>query len=453
MNLSDVLAAKEARCQRQQEMLKKHRLPLVSITINMPGPIKDLPVLRRLCDYAVSELKDVYNSREIQQLSLPTGPEALLVLDGSAQDLKMAAIAVEEAEPFGRLLDIDVFTAEGSLVSRRQQGRSRACLVCGQDTISCMRENRHNLTDLILAINKLLVLFKAYLTHILSPEAQKIGQLAVEAMLFEAACTPAPGLVDRDNSGAHADMDFFTFMASTAALSSAMARTAQTGINHDGALPDMLPILRVIGIEAERTMLAATKGVNTQKGLLFSLGIAAAAAGQLHRQGRQLNAECVLDTIAEITAGIVERELDNSALRPDSELTAGERLYRQHKITGIRGEMENGLPAVREIALPALKKSLDAGLSPNDALVDTLLALMMKVDDTTVMHRHSPDKMRYWVREKASAAVAAGGMATEEGRAAIACLDNEFIAHNVSPGGAADLLAVTWFLHRLEMSL
>lgn len=450
MTLDDVLAAKDARSQRQRDILKKHDLPLISITINMPGPIKDTPILRRLCDFAVRELKDSFEIHELQQLYLPTGPEALLVVDRPAQELKEAAVAIEEAQPFGRLLDIDVFTADGGLVSRRQQGRSRTCLVCGQDTITCMRESRHQLADLTSAVNKLLVKFKAYLTCDLSPEAQKIGQLAIEAMLFEAACTPAPGLVDRNNSGAHNDMDFFTFMASTAALSNAMARTAQAGIDHDGTLPDMLPVLRVIGLEAERGMLAATKGANTQKGLLFSLGIAAAAAGQLYRRGRQPKAEYVLDMIAEITAGIVERELKSSEQRPDNELTAGERLYRQYKITGIRGEMENGLPAIREVALPALKQSLDSGASANDALVDTLLALMMKVDDTTVMHRHNPDKMRRWVREKVAEAVMAGGMASENGRAVIERLDNEFIAHNVSPGGAADLLAVTWFLHRLE---
>lgn len=450
MTLPDILAAKEARSQRQQEMLKKYGLPLVSITINMPGPVKDFPVLRRLCDYAAVQIQRDFKTLEVRQLYLPTGPEALLAVNCAAQELKAKAVAIEEGQPFGRLLDIDVFTAEGSLVSRRQQGQSRACLVCGQDTITCMREKRHQLADLTAAVNKLLVNFVAFTTRNISPEAQKIGQLAVEAMLFEAACTPAPGLVDRNNSGAHRDMDFFTFMASTAALGNAMARTAQAGINHEAGPSALLPVLREIGIEAERDMLNATRGVNTQKGLLFSLGIAAAAAGQLCRQGRQLKAEYVLDMIAQITAGIVERELGGSEQRPDNELTAGERLYRQYKITGIRGEMENGLPAVSEVALPALKQALAAGLSPNDALIDTLLALMLKVDDTTVMHRHNPDKMRRWVRQKARAAVAAGGMATKEGRHVIEGLDKEFTAHNVSPGGAADLLAVTWFLHRLE---
>jgi holo-ACP synthase/triphosphoribosyl-dephospho-CoA synthase len=91
-------------------------------------------------------------------------------------------------------------------------------------------------------------------------------------------------------------------------------------------------------------------------------------------------------------------------------------------------------------------------LSRNDALVHTLLLLMTCVEDTTVMHRHNPDKMRIWVKTQAAAVLAAGGMTTTAGRKAVAALDAEFITHNVSPGGAADLLAVTWFLYRLENS-
>ncbi|MDD4601582.1 2-(5''-triphosphoribosyl)-3'-dephosphocoenzyme-A synthase [bioreactor metagenome] len=450
VTLDDVLAAKEDRHKRQKEMLKKYNSPIISITINMPGPVKDLPVTRQLLDYAVNELKKVLTIYQIGQLYLPTGPEALLAVAGQAQDIKEAAVAVEEAEPFGRLLDVDVFAADGSLISRRQQGQSRGCLVCGQEAVTCMRENKHTAAEVGSAVCLLLTTFKAYLTRNICQTAQKIGCLAIESMLYEAACTPAPGLVDRINSGAHTDMDFFSFMSSTAALSTAMARTAQAGISHDDLLPELLPVLRHIGIEAEREMLQATKGVNTQKGLLFSLGIAAAAAGLLCKQDKPLKAADVLAVIAEITTGIVERELGRAVGRKDGALTAGERLYRDYKITGIRGEMEAGLPAVGAIALPTLRTALEAGLTINAALVDTLLVLMLNADDTTVMHRHDPDKMRCWVRAKVEAVISAGGMATEQGRKMTELLDQEFIAHNVSPGGAADLLAVTWFLYRLE---
>jgi len=99
--------------------------------------------------------------------------------------------------------------------------------------------------------------------------------------------------------------------------------------------------------------------------------------------------------------------------------------------------------------LPALREALDKGLSINDALVHTLLVLMTCVDDTTVMHRHHPDKMRVWVREQAQMIIEAGGMEAGDGRHRCEALDQKFIQENVSPGGVADLLAVTWFLHSL----
>jgi holo-ACP synthase/triphosphoribosyl-dephospho-CoA synthase len=89
----------------------------------------------------------------------------------------------------------------------------------------------------------------------------------------------------------------------------------------------------------------------------------------------------------------------------------------------------------------------------NGALLQTLLVLMTVVDDTTVMNRHHPDKMRLWARGKAQEALAVGGLYTEEGQALLAAMDRDFIEHNVSPGGVADLLSVTWFLHRLENML
>lgn len=454
VTLEDILAAKEARRQRQQDMLADAGLTLVSITVNMPGPIKDGFLLRQLCDYAAEEIKALAAVQQEQRVYLPTGPEALLAVRiADAQTVKAMAVAIEEANSFGRLLDIDVFSPLGELVSRTQSGKGRSCLVCGQPAVICMREQSHTADELNEAVGILLADFSAYRTRCVSIAAEKIGAIALQSMLYEASCTPAPGLVDRVNSGAHTDMDFYTFMASSAALSMAMARTAQAGMNHKDELPKLLPILRSIGKKAEAEMLYATKGINTQKGLLFSLGIVTAAAGWLYQKSQQLRAADILKVSAQIVAGIVERELGGLPGKVENKLTAGERLYRDFGITGIRGEMERGLPAILDSALPTLNKAIGEGLSINDALVNTLLKLMTCVDDTTVMNRHNPEKMRLWVREKAQAVLDEGGAATSKGRLKAAALDEEFIADNISPGGAADLLAVTWFLHQLDNGL
>ncbi|MCE5285199.1 MAG: triphosphoribosyl-dephospho-CoA synthase CitG [Pelosinus sp.] len=449
LQLSDILAAKEARACRQGEMRAEYNLPLISITINMPGNRKDTIYTRQLVDYAVRQISQNMDIVAMRRINPGTGPECLLAVSGIAQEIKSHTVQIEEAQPFGRLLDLDVFAAEGTQLSRAEQGILRKCLVCGGPAVDCMRTRRHSGEDLAKAVQILIDNFCAYLTREISIDGQKIGALAVEAMLYEAACTPAPGLVDRANSGAHQDMNYYSFLSSSAALEFSLTRCAEAGLRHNGQSADILPVLRYIGMEGEAAMLKATGGVNTQKGLLFSLGVIAAAAGYIKAKHMRLTGETICEAVAQITEGIVERELGNIE-KPIEKLTAGEKLYRRFGITGIRGEMAAGLPGIRQFALPALKRALAAGLSTNAAMVHTLLVLMACVEDTTVMNRHSPDKMRVFVKQKAEAVLKAGGMYTKVGQAEVKALDAEFIASNVSPGGAADMVAATWFIYKLE---
>lgn len=449
ITLTDILAGKEARYKRQQLFREKYASVVISITINMPGPVKDLPILRRLRDYAVQELKKQLPIVGEEQDNLVTGPVALLSVTGDSKMVKGISVGIEEGRSFTRLLDIDVFTAEGQLLSRQDEGKGRGCFVCGGETVVCMREQKHSQVDIQSAVGRMLQQFRAYESRLISMEAERIGALAIEAMLYEATCTPAPGLVDRVNSGAHSDMDFYTFMASSASLAMSMAQCAQAGMNCEEDVESLLPLLRIIGLEGETKMLAATNGVNTQKGLVFLLGIMAGVTGWLMGKGLAVTAENVLANAARMVKGIVERELLPAKDKKNQQLTAGEKLYVTYGITGIRGELAAGLPAVAMTALPVLREALGKGLSINDALVQTLLLLMTCVDDTTVMHRHDPDKMRSWVRQQVEEVLAAGGMETTAGKIKCEELDANFIEHNVSPGGVADLLAVTWFLYRL----
>jgi triphosphoribosyl-dephospho-CoA synthetase len=197
-------------------------------------------------------------------------------------------------------------------------------------------------------------------------------------------------------------------------------------------------------------MLAATGGVNTQKGLIFLMGILAAAAASAAKSGKLGHgSDAVLDGAAGICAGLVKSELEPlRAAVPRRQLTAGERLYLEHGVTGIRGEIEARLPAVRQQGLPCLRAALAAGLNLNDALVHALLALMTETEDTTVINRHGLEVLAD-VQQAAKRVLAFGGMLSSHGRKHVKRLDEEFIARNISPGGSADLLAATYFLHRL----
>ena len=450
LTLADVLAAKEARQARQAIFRQRHGQVLLSLTINMPGAVKDGALIRRLAEYGAEQVRHRLPVIAEERLYPFTGPEILLAVAESGSAVKSIAVALEEINAFSRLLDLDVFDDDGRQLSRRDIAgqQERACLVCGEPALPCMRERRHAPAAVTAAAARLLDQFAAHVTRRVSVPAEEIGALAVEAMLYEVASTPAPGLVDRVNAGAHRDMDFYTFMSSSAALALPLARCAQAGLEHERPLAKLLPVLRYIGQEGDVAMEKATAGVNTQKGLLFSLGVVAAAAGWCIAQREKLQDNRLLEVTAAIVQGIVDRELKSSSSR-EACMTAGERLYRDHGVTGIRGEMETGLPAVREQGLLTLRQALADRLHVNDALIQTLLILLTCVDDTTVMNRHNVEKMRDWVRSQARRALAVGGMYTEAGRQQVHELDQEFIAEWVSPGGAADILAVTWFVHRL----
>ena len=277
--------------------------------------------------------------------------------------------------------------------------------------------------------------------------SEEIGTLALEAMLLEVSVTPKPGLVDRNNSGAHRDMGFFTFMKSAAGLRSSFEDFAEAGIvgGVKKFLPrEIFPYIRKIGIEAEKRMFSATGGVNTHKGEIFSLGLLSACSGYLSGSGREVKAGDVMKTAAEMCRGICERDFAEVKTKSPESLTKGERVYIEHGITGIRGEAEDGYPAVRNISLPALKKYLDDGFSMNDAMAMTLIHIMAHAQDTNIISRHDIlTAQEVMINAKK---MISSGFGLDD----IKRLDDDFISKWISPGGSGDLLAVTYFLYTLS---
>ena len=271
--------------------------------------------------------------------------------------------------------------------------------------------------------------------------SKHIGTLALEAMLFEVSATPKPGLVDRNNSGAHRDMCFFTFLRSAASLRSCFEEFAEAGFNagSDGIAPaEVFPELRQIGIRAESDMFDATEGINTHKGEIFSLGVVSASAGYLVGSGHNLTAESVLRLCGEICAGLCEH--DFAGVRDKADPTKGERVYIEYGIAGIRGEAESGYPCVRDYGLPALRKYIAEGFSMNDALVMALMRIMAVNQDTNIISRHDFKTLQEVMR------LAENVTCIHD----VYMLDDEFISRNISPSGSADLLAVTYLVHSLD---
>jgi triphosphoribosyl-dephospho-CoA synthase len=280
-------------------------------------------------------------------------------------------------------------------------------------------------------------------------EAWEIGEAFLKSILFEVSAYPKPGLVCSGSAGSHQDMNILTFMASSATIGPAFYLCAQAGRSHGGAIKDLLPKLRKIGLVYERKLLEATKGINTQRGLLFVAGLTCGVAGYLSQRHSNFRAEEICTAMSEMTEGIVARELVNIKKAAKDKLTAGEQLYLAYKVTGIRGEVEAGLPAVKNAGLPALKAAIQEGYRLNDCLVHVLISLMTCVEDTTILWRKGQATLKK-VQDWSQKVLNKGSVFTPEGWQEIYKMEEHFLQENISPGGSADLLAITIGLYLLE---
>jgi len=271
------------------------------------------------------------------------------------------------------------------------------------------------------------------------------------ALMAEVGATPKPGLVDRCDSGAHADMNYATFEASTAAIVPYLTQMFEQGTAWESHDYNMLfEAIRLTGIEAEKAMFAATDGVNTHKGMIFSMGTIAAAAGLFYRRYEHFDAEKILMLAGYLCYDAVRKDFQK--IDRKNPKTNGELLYLRYSNKGIRGEAQKGFPSVRTISLPAMRTAFSAGQTENEAYLDTLLTLMANVDDTNVLSRTNTVTQGY-VKSESALILKMGGASTPQGMEALKKLNQKFIHLNVSPGGCADLLAVTILLYRLENGL
>lgn len=275
-----------------------------------------------------------------------------------------------------------------------------------------------------------------------SSVAHAIGTLAERALWRELDLTPKPGLVDRANAGAHRDMNCDTFARSIAAIARWFPVFFATAYEASNCTPERaLDRVRVHGRACERDMFETTNGVNTHKGAIFSLGLLCAAAGRLHARRCWLCAEALCAEVSAMTSHLVERELAG----PTSMQTAGERLYHAHGITGARGEAQSGFATARRFGLSVYRAWRFRGAEEQRALLEVLVSLMAHNVDTNVLARGGLAGLA-WMQSQARRLLDERVASTTLREQQLRELDHRLIDRNLSPGGSADLLAVTWFL-------
>ena len=445
VTLMEMLGAREARAMRQQQLLEEYHLPVISFCLNIAGPVKNSPVLRRAfqeglerlaCALLVGRL-DIVHREEVDE---PTGCEALWVVRGDGRAVKELCVELEDRDALGRLFDMDVLDPASGKWDRTQLGQPpRKCLVCGKEGKGCASRRLHTVEELQGATQ---VILEDYFGK---KDQQALGALAAKALLYEVCTTPKPGLVDRSNNGSHRDMDVFTFLDSTAALLPYFEEAVRLGMETRNLPPqETFRRLRQAGAAGERAMFRATGGVNTHKGAVFTLGTVCAAAGRLWTaEGFSKDLDAALALCGEMSAQAVQEDFE--AIRREGANTTGQRLYLEHVLEGIRGELSRGLPAVAQIGLPTLRRRLEAGDSMEQAGVQVLLALMAQVVDTNLIARGGLEGQQ-WAMEQAKNLTQDRAVSQEKAEK----LDRALIERNLSPGGCADLLAITYFLEFLS---
>lgn len=264
-----------------------------------------------------------------------------------------------------------------------------------------------------------------------------IAACAQQSLEAELMTWPKPGLVSYVDNGSHSDMDADTFKRSAQALAPFFAALAQAGFAAAG-----MATLRSIGIHAERAMLAATHGVNTHRGAIFALGLLSAAAGF-----RLACPAASTRPLGEIVRAQWGRDI---LIGPQAVDSHGAVVARRYGAGGARNEAANGFPTVYDIGLPALRDAQKlTGGSDEAVRVQTCFALIAQIEDTNLLHRGGPDGLIF-AQHASRGFLAAGGIAQADWQAQAAAIHTEFVARNLSPGGAADLLAVTLFVEALR---
>lgn len=313
-----------------------------------------------------------------------------------------------------------------------------------------------------------------------------IAHLATQALQAELDTTPKPGLVDKDNNGAHRDMDYALMQLSINTLHPYFVRLALLGF------ADTLPShtsIRDAGIEAEKAMLEATNSVNTHKGALFSMGLAVVAAAyeekkaaankkvrgkeeRKEERGKEREKEEREDSLVSIenltpieslASPLSSLQLTIKSLAasfPDTSGTHGSKAkLLSNGTTTIKGALDNAREGYERLFAEWLpfynerRKNHDA-----HALHKTLLRIMCDLDDTNVIYRTNvatAEEVKQEARallasfEEAYAAQDKEKYASAE-LLALKDMDRRYTARNISPGGAADMLSLTVFIGSIQ---
>lgn len=396
-----VLESRENKKKKIASLIDKYQI--VTVHANIPGDNKNIKEAYLIVNHfsrLVLNLKPI--KYEIEEGI--DGITAYFYFDNN-ECLKEKCVNIEESDPLGRFVDIDVYYNDTTSVSRNSL---RKCYICDDYAFVCNRLKRHTKDELIKHIEDKT---KKYMMNL-------IIDLANSSMLNELNLEPKFGLVTPNDHTCHKDMDYNTMIIAKDSILKYFYDMFEVGFKFDD-LKEIHKRIRKIGLDAEDDMYLSTNNINAYKGLIFVLGTIVASIG--YKLSRYSN-DTIYDICRNMTYGITNELKDGIE-------SFGKEAYQKYQITGARGEAMSGFKNVSRIVS---KYNLE-----NDK-TSALIDLIINVDDTILLKRcKSFEKyceVKNWFKQETN----------------LSLLNKRCIENNLSFGGSADLLVASMFVKEIE---
>lgn len=424
----------------------------LTLSLNIPGFPKSNELLSSFFSSVKRALKTFLKANRISLLE-----EKENVFTDEAGDFYIVAISnnekssliklkeltekFEEKHPLGRLIDVDLFSAEGIPIS---SGKQKSCFYCKeQPAVYCMKTKNHTYKEIREKISLEVAGFLK--TERENDFVTNIVSYAVRALLYEVSLSPKPGLVAYTSQGIHTDMNYYTFLNSSAVLASFFQEFATAGLSFSSNWNEVLPIIREIGLRAEEAMFKVTDNANTQKGIIFIFGISLFSYAYLYTNKKDLSDTSFQTVVRKINQAIVKNEL-RRGLSDDS--THGEEVFIKYAKAGIRQEVAGGFQTIFQEAVPFLKNNFKPILYKNQkemnaVLQKTLLKIMAQNEDTNIIYRSNLQVLQE-LQSLAHQAI--------DSSVAYEALCDFCESNKISPGGSADLLALSLLVHFVNIN-
>lgn len=414
--MNNILEARETRAAHIKRLMQEYpNQSVVILKANVVGQDKNPRHMRFICAFFYDMMVRTFGGkiRVMGKVESADGNYCYFVINENGRLVKARTIDIEEYNKLGRLIDLDVYDKK-SIGREELQCEMRTCLICDKYAHICVRNRTHSEEEIHAKIQSIIHDFLIeYITNI-----------TIQAIYSELELYPKAGLVSHRDAGCHTDMDYETFIQSTFAIHRDIEDYVAAGCA-DSISPQLL---QQIGTRAEQHMLETTGGINTQKGLIFLLGVFLPALTKaiLTNQDEAF----VIQEIKQIARTIVGDYYE--ALTENNKHTNGDDVYLTYGIKGIRAQALDGLKMIFDI--PSCIH-YDDDVAHHQYLIE----LMHRLDDTTIIHKTDLHTLRQ-VQDDMYRILHQGGY--EQHKTEFQRLSDQYKKAGISPGGSADMLVI-----------